>query len=215
MPRYPVWGMRRPEAGLIPATHAWSDFAELSSALSSEGEEDDALILDTRRRNAVERAPITLARLMVIVGIIAVEIAGFRAVLHRSAELALGLAVTGFACQFGLFCAGRCSGRARAFWAGFVAIGLVMMATFAWGICFPESPMNDLWASYTHLCRGCVVVDPSGTSLVVPRRRAGGRLVPPATARRNDRWPCGCSRDAAARQACGRAAVRFGLALIA
>jgi len=97
----------------------------------------------------VKRSRITLARLMVVVGVIALETAGFRALYQRTEELALGLALTGLASQIGLFCAVRGSGRSRAFWSGFAVIGAVMMATFAWGISVPGSGMYHIWSSYT------------------------------------------------------------------
>jgi hypothetical protein len=103
---------------------------------------------------------ITLAQLMVVVGVIALESAGFRA-FYRGDELTLGLALPVLACQFGLFGAVRGRGRVRAFCGGFVAFGLVMIVVFAWGMCFPKSRIYDLWASYIETAEGVLSTIPN------------------------------------------------------
>ncbi|MDB5351787.1 MAG: hypothetical protein JWN86_3034 [Planctomycetota bacterium] len=107
----------------------------------------------------MERDRTTLARLMLVVGVIAVEFAGFRAFYLINDELALALALTGLASQFALVYAIRGRGLARAFWAGFVAIGSVMMATTAWAFTCPGSDISDLWSAYTdHVVDGTAFV---------------------------------------------------------
>ncbi len=97
----------------------------------------------------MKRTRITLAGLMIVVAVVAVELAAFIVACRSGAgETALGLAPTGLACQIGLLCAVLCGGRSRAFWTGFVVVGCAMLATFAWACCFTESAANDAWASY-------------------------------------------------------------------
>jgi hypothetical protein len=100
----------------------------------------------------MKRARITLARLMIVVAVVAVELAAF-IVACRSGEgeTALGLAPTGLACQIGMLCAVLSRGRSRAFWSGFVVFGCAMMMTWAWAGWFRESAANDAWVSYVEL----------------------------------------------------------------
>ena len=72
----------------------------------------------------MKRTRITLARLMIVVAVVAVEVAAF-IVACRSGEgeTALGLAPTGLACQIGILCAVLSRGWSRAFWSGFVVFG--------------------------------------------------------------------------------------------
>jgi hypothetical protein len=99
----------------------------------------------------MKRARITLARLMIVIAVVAVDLAAF--ILdgrYLGGDWVRGLPPTALACQIGLFCAVLSRGLSRAFWTGFVIFGCTMMATFAWGLCFPlqESAVNDAWQSY-------------------------------------------------------------------
>jgi hypothetical protein len=97
----------------------------------------------------MKRTRITLARLMAVVAVLAVELAALAVALRRDeSEMTLGLAPTALACEIGLLCAILGGGRSRAFWTGFVVFGGAMMATLAWAGCFTESAANDAWASY-------------------------------------------------------------------
>ena len=99
----------------------------------------------------MKRARITLARLMIVVAVVAVELAAFIVACDRvGGDWVRGLPPTALACQIGLLCAVLSRGLSRAFWTGFVVFGCAMMATFAWGLCFPlqESVVNDAWQSY-------------------------------------------------------------------
>jgi hypothetical protein len=107
----------------------------------------------------MKRPRITLARLMAIVAVVAVELAAFIvAVRSGEGELALWLAPTGLACQIALLCAVLSGGRWRAFWTGFVVFGSAMMAIVAWGAFFTESAANDALVSYVELAE--VVIAP-------------------------------------------------------
>ena len=99
----------------------------------------------------MKRARITIARLMIVVAVIAVDLAAFiAAARYLGGDWVRGLPPTALACQIGLLCAILSRGLPRAFWTGFVVFGCAMMATFAWGLCFPlqESAVNDAWESY-------------------------------------------------------------------
>jgi hypothetical protein len=99
----------------------------------------------------MKRARITLARLMIVVAVVAVELAAFIVACDRvGGDWVRGLPPTALACQIGLLCAVLSRGLSRAFWTGFVVFGCAMMATFAWALCFPlqESAVNDAWQSY-------------------------------------------------------------------
>ncbi len=105
----------------------------------------------------MKRTRITLARLMAVVAVVAVDLAAFIVACRNDAgELALGLAPTGLACQIGLLCAVLSGGRSRAFWTGFVVFGCAMMATFAWASFFRESAVNEAWATYAEFAQGVI-----------------------------------------------------------
>ena len=94
----------------------------------------------------MKRARITLARLMLVIAVVAVDLAAFILDLrYLGGDWVRGLPPTALACQIGLLCAVLSRGLSRAFWTGFVVFGCAMMATFAWGLCFPlqESAVND------------------------------------------------------------------------
>lgn len=111
----------------------------------------------------MKRPRITLARLMIVVAVVAVDLAAL--VLdgrYLGGDWVRGLPPTALACQIGLFCAVLSRGLSRAFWTGFVAFGCAMMATFAWGLCFPlqESAVNDAWLSYGEFASGVIWASP-------------------------------------------------------
>ena len=59
-------------------------------------------------------------------------------------------------------CAVLSRGLSRAFWTGFVVFGCAMMATFAWGLCFPfqRSAVTDAWESYGDFAMGLIEARP-------------------------------------------------------
>jgi hypothetical protein len=103
------------------------------------------------KEEPMKRPRITLAGLMIVIAVVAVDLAAF-ILDDRSlgGDWVRGLPPTALACQIGLLCAVLSRGLSRAFWTGFVVFGCAMMATFAWGLCFPlqESAVNDAWRSY-------------------------------------------------------------------
>jgi hypothetical protein len=117
----------------------------------------------------VEKPRLTLARLMAVVGVIAVDLAAARALYLRDVELALGLALMGLASQFAFLRAIRRRGRARAFWLGFATTGYAAMALFTWGSCFQDSVVFGWWLSYTLYADGVLALIPSA-----PRFYGGG-----------------------------------------
>jgi hypothetical protein len=108
---------------------------------------------------------ISIARLMGIVAIAAVNIAAVRAILAYDLELLVGIALTWIALHIGLMRLIRSRGRRRdrAFWAGFLGCGLAAMLTYVWAMIQPTtlaitpagtvvetpgSPMFPIWHSY-------------------------------------------------------------------
>src|SRR5262245_52294277 len=107
----------------------------------------------------MERTRITLARLMIVVAVVAVELAAFIVACRLvGGDWVLGLPPMGVACQIGLLRAVLSRGLSRAFWTGFVVFGCAMMATFAWGLCFPfqQSAVDDAWVSYGDFAVGLI-----------------------------------------------------------
>jgi hypothetical protein len=95
----------------------------------------------------MKRPRITIARLMVVVGIIALNAALLRAFFVQ--EMFSGGILSFFALQAGLFCLLRSRGRVRRFWAGFEVSGtLAVMALFSCEF-FPGSALSRLVMSYT------------------------------------------------------------------
>jgi hypothetical protein len=81
----------------------------------------------------------SVAKLMVAIGIIALDLAAGRFLLDYDAVLLVGVLPAGLALQLGLFRLIRSRGRLRAFWAGFVIAGALAALSFAWGIIFAGS----------------------------------------------------------------------------
>ena len=92
---------------------------------------------------------LSIASAMAVVAIIAINIATLRTLHSYDEELAQGVALTGFALQFGVFQSIRSRGRVRTFWIGFVALGWATMMTFVWCVAFSGSTMSLLWIVYT------------------------------------------------------------------
>ncbi len=108
---------------------------------------------------------LSLATLMVVVAVVAIDIAGVRA-FHASRSivpspawegLLLGVPLFGLGLQFGLFRLVRSRGRGRSFWAGFIVSGLVatfiFIGTFA---LFPDSMamFPFYWVAYYYELAG-------------------------------------------------------------
>jgi hypothetical protein len=89
-------------------------------------------------RDAVKLPRVSIARMMVLVGVVAVDIAATRSLFAYNSEMLIGVALGVIALQIGLFRLIRGQGRARVFWSGFIAAGLMAMMTFVWAMMFPE-----------------------------------------------------------------------------
>src|SRR5262245_51179543 len=81
---------------------------------------------------------LSLARMMVLVGLLAAHLAAARMLFAYNAVLLIGLMVGTIALQVAVFRLFRSRGRTRAFWAGFLVSGLMVMASFVWATIFPE-----------------------------------------------------------------------------
>lgn len=109
---------------------------------------------------------LSIAKLMVVVVIIAINFGAARILFSYNTEMLIGVALSGMVLQVGLYQLLRSRGRGRAFWAGFTACGLMAMMSFVWAMLFPEvlgfgfengsmtlfttpgSPLYSLWHGY-------------------------------------------------------------------
>jgi hypothetical protein len=91
---------------------------------------------------------ISIAKVMALVAIIAVNIAAVRALHAYNEEWAEGVVLTGLAVQYATLRAIRGRGSARAFWLGFIAAGAVMMMSFIGGDPDGVSMLFRLWTGY-------------------------------------------------------------------
>jgi len=89
-------------------------------------------------RDAVKLPRLSIAKLMVVVGVVALNIAAARLLFDDNSEMLIGVALSGLILQVGLFQLMRSRGRGRGFWAGFIACGLMAMTTLVWAMLFPE-----------------------------------------------------------------------------
>lgn len=82
----------------------------------------------------------TITRMIILIGVLAVNLAAGRTLYSERPDLLLGIAFSGVAIQFGLFLAIRGRGRKRAFWLGFVLSDAVALASFIGGELHPYFP---------------------------------------------------------------------------
>ena len=80
---------------------------------------------------------VSIVKLMLIVGIAALNLAAVRILFLYNSEMLIGVAPIGLALQFGIFRLMRSRGRGRAFWVGFVVCGLTAMMAFVWVVRSP------------------------------------------------------------------------------
>jgi hypothetical protein len=107
-------------------------------------------------RDAVKPPRLSIAKVMAVVAIIAIDMATLRTLHSYDEDLDQGVALTGFALQFGVLRSIRSRGRGRTFWIGFVASGSAAMMSFAWCVTFHESTMFLLWSEYTRHSNKCL-----------------------------------------------------------
>ena len=96
----------------------------------------------------MNRPRLSMARLMTIVAIIALNIAALRALFFSRMELALGLMPFGIVLQVGILKAIRTHGRSRHFWTGFSILGTAAAASFIWASISEKSWLGIGWNSY-------------------------------------------------------------------
>ncbi len=82
---------------------------------------------------------VSIGKLMVVVVLIALNLAAGRAVYSFGPWLLAGFVPTVLVLQFGVFRLIRNRGRARVFWAGFVAGGVLAVGSLAWSFLFRTS----------------------------------------------------------------------------
>ena len=136
-----------------------ADFGVSLSPLGK-GRESNGVIF---KEEPMKKTRITLARLMGVVAVVAVDLAAFIvACRNDQGELALGLAPTGLAFQIGLLCAIMSRGRWRAFWSGFVVFGCADDGDLCiLGQVVQESAATGAWASYAELAEGVISTIPA------------------------------------------------------
>jgi hypothetical protein len=81
----------------------------------------------------------SIGRLMSVVGIVALNLWAGRVLFSIEPWMLPGAAPAGLTLEFAVYRLIRSRGRARAFWAGFLAAGLLAVGSLIWGIWFHES----------------------------------------------------------------------------
>lgn len=140
---------------------------------------------------------LTLVGSMGLVVLLAANLAAARVLYAHNSEMLVGVAFGAIILQYALFRLIR-NDRRRAFWAGFLAGGLVAIAGFAWAMTFPEvmgisldpggsmtvhttpgSPLYAIWQGYASLV-GDRIVMPAFAALDIhpnPETTSGGVLM--------------------------------------
>lgn len=83
------------------------------------------------------KSQVSIAGMMAVVLIAAVNVAVARALLGYNAEILIGIALSGLTLQAAIFRLTR-RGSNRVFWAGFVSFGMLAAASFIWGMILPR-----------------------------------------------------------------------------
>lgn len=93
---------------------------------------------------------VSLATLMAVVLVAAINLAAGRAFLPRLGPMGWVIGLSGLALQIGLFGLIRKRGQDRVFWAGFVAAGSLALMTFVWEESVPnnKTPFGSPWLTY-------------------------------------------------------------------
>jgi hypothetical protein len=93
---------------------------------------------------------LSLASLMVVVAIVAIELAAFRLLSSYLVWLAFVPVLSGLVLQFGLFNLATRRGRHRMFWAGFVGAVSFALMSFVWEESAPNNRtfFGSPWLSY-------------------------------------------------------------------
>jgi hypothetical protein len=86
----------------------------------------------------MKRPKVSIRTLMIIVGIASVNLAVGRTLYTHELDVLVGVFLSGLTLQFGVYRLIRGRGRSRAFWAGFVAAGLLATLSYAWATGYPR-----------------------------------------------------------------------------
>lgn len=97
------------------------------------------------RREARKTPCVTVSHLVVLVAVVAVNLAVARSLPADEMRL-YGVGPMGLALQVAAFRLLRNRGRSRAFWAGFLVSGAAALASFVWGLARPGQGSGELWA---------------------------------------------------------------------
>jgi hypothetical protein len=134
----------------------------------------------------------TIAGLMIVVAVVAANAAIARLLYASNPEILIGVAVPVLVLELAMVAAYWSARPGRAFWAGFLLLGCLVMATFIWNIVVPTvygvtstgtlrvtpgSPFHPLWSGYGSLVsdllrgvlEGRVGVDPYDIDVVLLR----------------------------------------------
>src|SRR5262249_52984324 len=117
-------------------------------------------------KDAMPYAQLSLARMMARLSLLAANLAAARMLFAYNVVLLIGVIVGMIAFQVAAYRLFRSRGRTRAFWAGFLVAGLMVMGSFVWATIFPEvlgltvggtlvrtpgSSLHVVWYQYTSL----------------------------------------------------------------
>jgi hypothetical protein len=84
----------------------------------------------------VKRPRLSISKVMLVVAAVAINLGVGRVVYDFHPQLPVGMALNGFALQAAALILFYRRGQGRAFWAGFLACGLIAMTAFIWGMVF-------------------------------------------------------------------------------
>lgn len=109
---------------------------------------------------------LSIARLMLVIAIIAINIAAARAILPDHIEILVGVALMWLGLQIALVRMFDQRGERQAFWAGFLVFGFLAISSYVWAMMFPStllvtpggpvietpgSPVYPIWNGYLGL----------------------------------------------------------------
>jgi hypothetical protein len=118
----------------------------------------------------VKRPRVKIITLMTVVGVVALNLAVGRALYAYDIEILGGSVLIGLSLQMGLIRLIRRRGRARAFWAGFVATGSLAFLTFllamlAQGPGAYETVWYRVWSEYIDVTQEWLTYLPGGAAI--------------------------------------------------
>jgi hypothetical protein len=129
---------------------------------------------------------VSIRTLMIVVGIASVDLAVARALYAHYLDALIGVSLSGLTLHFGVYRLFRSRGRGRAFWAGFVAAGLLAALSYAWATSYPKvsavfvdrntrgivtylspgAPLSGLWEGYSSIAIDGLECVPFGADIV-------------------------------------------------